>query len=124
MIFPFLIQKTYAVKVLQIFVIYRICHLKCHFDTIVAVCDGCHAWGRQCLLNPEQLLNRLVRFPTVTYNGKHGILDLSLVALYEPGRIFYEVFTLFQVVNYIFSTLPVSIMSSKRSRALFQVGRP
>ena len=25
-----------------------------------------------------------------------------LVSLYEPGRIFYEVFTLFQVINYTF----------------------
>ena len=41
--FPFLIEHTYAVKVLSIFLIYRIWHLECHFNTIVAVCDGCHA---------------------------------------------------------------------------------
>ena len=43
---------TYTVKVLSIFIIYRICHLECHFNIIVAICEGCHAWGRQRLLNP------------------------------------------------------------------------
>ena len=43
-------------KVLSIFLIYRICHLECHFNTIVAVCDGCHALGRQRLLNSEYLV--------------------------------------------------------------------
>ena len=33
------IQYAYAVKVLSIFVIYGNCHLECHFDTIVAVCN-------------------------------------------------------------------------------------
>ena len=32
-----------GVMVLSIFLIHRICHLECHFNTIVAVCDGCHA---------------------------------------------------------------------------------
>ena len=41
--FPFLIQQTYALKVLSIFLIYRICDLECHCNTILAVCDGCHA---------------------------------------------------------------------------------
>ena len=41
--FSFLIQYAYAMKVLSIFLIYRICHLECHFNTIVAVCDRCHA---------------------------------------------------------------------------------
>ena len=35
--------NTIAVKILSIFMIYRICHLDCHFNTIVAVCDGCRA---------------------------------------------------------------------------------
>ena len=39
----FLTQETYAVKVLSSFVIYRICHLEGHYNTIVAVCGGCHA---------------------------------------------------------------------------------
>ena len=43
-------------NVLSTFVIYRICHLECHFNAIVAVCDGCHARGRQRLLSPEHLL--------------------------------------------------------------------
>ena len=29
--------------VLLILMIYRICHLEYHFNTIVAVCDVCHA---------------------------------------------------------------------------------
>ena len=37
--FPF----AHAVKVLSIFVIYRICRLECHISTIAAVCDRCHA---------------------------------------------------------------------------------
>ena len=35
--------NTYAVKVLSIFMKFRICRLECHFNTIVAVCNGCHA---------------------------------------------------------------------------------
>ena len=38
--FLFLIQQTYAVKALTTFLIYMICHLECHFNTIVAVCEG------------------------------------------------------------------------------------
>ena len=38
---PFL-TIDYAVKVLSILLIYRICHSECHFNTIVAVYDGCH----------------------------------------------------------------------------------
>ena len=56
MIRSVLIQYTYAVNVSPIFVIYRICHLEYHFNTIVAVCDVSHAWGRQRFLNPEQLV--------------------------------------------------------------------
>ena len=40
-------------KVLSIFMIYRIWNVTLIPFTIVAVCDGCHACGRQCLLNPE-----------------------------------------------------------------------
>ena len=30
-------------------------------DTLIASCDGCHAWGRWCLLNPEHLVVVLAR---------------------------------------------------------------
>ena len=43
-------------KVLSIFVIYRICHLECRFNAIVAVGNVCHACGRQQLLNLEHLV--------------------------------------------------------------------
>ena len=45
----------YTVEVFSVFIMYRICHLECHFITIVSVCDGCHARGRQRLLNTEHL---------------------------------------------------------------------
>ena len=31
-----------SVKILSVFVIYRISHLKCHLNAIVVVCDKCH----------------------------------------------------------------------------------
>ena len=37
------------------FLKYLFSHLDCHFLWIDASCDGCNAWGRQCLLNPEHL---------------------------------------------------------------------
>ena len=37
-------------KALSIFIIYKICHLDCHCDTIAAVCDGCHSRGRTTLI--------------------------------------------------------------------------
>ena len=35
---------------------YWFCRLDCHFLSIDAGCDGCHAWGRQRLLNLEHLV--------------------------------------------------------------------
>ena len=42
--------------------------------------------------------------------------DTWLVSLYESSCIFYEIFTLFQVVNYIFLCYQFLIISSKCSR--------
>ena len=51
-----LYNTFYAVEVLSVFIIYRVCHLECHLNTIVAVWDGCHAWGKHHLLNAEYLV--------------------------------------------------------------------
>ena len=81
--FPFLIQWTCAVKVLSIFLIYRICLLEYHFNTIVPVCDGCHARGRQRLLNLEHLvvLSTCPIFMLV-YSGKHSFWICHLLIYY------------------------------------------
>ena len=60
---------------------YRFCHLDCHFLSIDAACDGCHARGRQHLLNPEHLVV-LSAGPT-SYNSIHLlIITADFVALY------------------------------------------
>ena len=33
-----------------------ICHLDLSKLKLIASCDGCHAWGRRRLLNPERLV--------------------------------------------------------------------
>ena len=33
-----------------------ICHLDLSKLKLIDSCDGCHAWGRRCLLNPEHLV--------------------------------------------------------------------
>ena len=39
----FALLCIYAVEVLSVLIIYKICHIDCHFNTTVAVCDECHA---------------------------------------------------------------------------------
>ena len=71
-------------KVLSIFVISRICHLECHFSTIVAVCDGfMHEADNAYSIQSTWLCYRLVavRFLKVAYDGRHFILDLSSIDL-------------------------------------------
>ena len=50
MIRSFMIQHTYAIGVLLIFIAYRTWHLECHIDTIVAVSDGYNAWQVRFLI--------------------------------------------------------------------------
>ena len=71
-------------KVLSIFIIYRICHLECHFNIIVAFVTGVmHKADNAYLIQSTwlQLCYQLVRFFTVAYNGKYFTLDLSLIDL-------------------------------------------
>ena len=56
--------------------------MECHFSIIVAVCDGVvHEADNAYSIRGTCLCDRLVRFLTVAYNGKHCILDLSLIDL-------------------------------------------
>ena len=59
MIRPFVIWYTCAVEVLSVYMVYRICHLECHYITITAVCHRFHACGRQGLLNSELAASHL-----------------------------------------------------------------
>ena len=60
---------------------YWFCHLDCHFLSIDASCDGCHAWGRQRLLNPEHLV--VISAGPICHNSIHLlILTADFVALY------------------------------------------
>ena len=60
---------------------YWFCLLDCHFLSIDAGCDGCHAWGRQRLLNPEHLV--VLSAGPIPHNSKHLlIITTDFVALY------------------------------------------
>ena len=57
------------------------CHLDCHLLSIDAGCDGCHAWGRQHLLNPEHLVVLLAG--PIPHNSIHLlIITTDFVTLY------------------------------------------
>ena len=59
----------------------RFCHLDCHFLSIDASCDGCHAGGRQRLLNPEHLV--LLSAGPISHNSIHLlIITTDFVSLY------------------------------------------
>ena len=51
---------------------YWFCRLDCHFLSIDAGCDGCHAWGRQCLLNPEHLV--VLSTGPIPHNSLHLLI--------------------------------------------------
>ena len=60
---------------------YWFCRLDCHFLTIDAGCDGCHAWGRQRLLNPEHPV--VLSAGPIPHNRIHLlIITADFVALY------------------------------------------
>ena len=64
-----------------LFLWYWCCHLVCHFLSIYASCDKCHAWGRQCLLNPEHLVVLLAG--PISHNSIYLlIITTDFVALY------------------------------------------
>ena len=60
---------------------YWFCHLDCHFLSIDAGCHGCHAWGRQCLFNPEHLV--VLSAGPILHNSIHLLtITTDFVALY------------------------------------------
>ena len=60
---------------------YRLCHLDCHFLSVDAGCDRCHAWGRQCLLNPGPL--GVLSAGPIPHSSIHLlIITTDFVALY------------------------------------------
>ena len=59
----------------------RCCPLDCHFLSIDAGCEGCHARGRQRLLNPEHLV--VLSAGPIPHNSIHLlIITTDFVALY------------------------------------------
>ena len=74
-----------------------ICHLDCHFLSIDDSCDGCHASGRQRLLNPEHLV-ALSNGP-ISHNSIHcscfKIIITYFVALYQFTGYVVFIFTSF-----------------------------
>ena len=77
-----------------VFFLYWFCHLDCHFSSIDASCDGCHAWGRQCLLNPEHLV--VLSAGPISHNSIHLlIITTDFVALYWFTGYVVFIITLF-----------------------------
>ena len=52
-----LIFILHVARIYSFLLLFRwICHLDLSWLKLIASCDGCHAWGRQRLLNLEQLV--------------------------------------------------------------------
>ena len=61
---------------------YWFCRLDCHFLSIDAGCDECHAWGRQRLLNLEHLV--VLSAGPIPHNSIHLlIITAEFVGLYR-----------------------------------------
>ena len=76
-LFPF--YYIYATEVLSVSIIYRTCHFECHFNTITAVCDVCHACMEKTIYTQfgaplcVVMISRTNLSLTTAYNDKHYI---------------------------------------------------
>ena len=74
---------------------YWFCHLDCHFLSVEAGCDGCHAWGRQRLLNPEHLV--VLSAGPIPHNSIHLlIVTTDFVALY-----WFATYVVFIIISFL-----------------------